>query len=271
MFGYRTSLILRKNPNSFLNHSTRLVRNSYRFRCLLDQLVPNFAVLSSLSSVFTSGNVIALAATASSGSLHGAVTAAITDVAVTAVAIASGACLSTKVDFLWPKVEEQPGSLILDGVDVTDYPIFSDSKVQKAVAFARRAHQGQFRKTGDPYLTHCIHTAKILAVLVPSTGKRAVDTVVAGILHDVVDDTCESLDSIAKEFDQDIAKLVAGVSKLSYINQLLRRHRRVNVNQEALRPEELCSAFSKGSSCCSGDISYLVLSCFPIRPLGSKG
>lgn len=238
MFGYRTSLILRKNPSTFLNHSTRLVRNSYRFRCLLDQLVPNFAVLSSLSSVFTSGNVIALAATASSGSLHGAVTAAITDVAVTAVAIASGACLSTKVDFLWPKVEEQPGSLILDGVDVTDYPIFSDSKVQKAVAFARRAHQGQFRKTGDPYLTHCIHTAKILAVLVPSTGKRAVDTVVAGILHDVVDDTCESLDSIAKEFDQDIAKLVAGVSKLSYINQLLRRHRRVNVNQEALRPEE---------------------------------
>ncbi|KAL8148520.1 uncharacterized protein LOC141708328 isoform X2 [Apium graveolens] len=238
MFSYKTSLILRKNPNTFLNHSTRLFRNSYKFRCLLDELVPKFAVLSSLSSVFTSGNVIALAATASSGSVHGAVTVAITDVAVTAVAIASGACLSTKVDFLWPKVEEQPGSLIVEGVDVTECPIFSDSKVQKAVAFARRAHDGQFRKTGDPYLTHCIHTAKILAVLVPSTGKRAVDTVVAGILHDVVDDTCESLDSIAKEFDQDIAKLVAGVSKLSYINQLLRRHRRVNVNQEALRPEE---------------------------------
>lgn len=46
------------------------------------------------------------------------------------------------------------------------------SQVQKAIAFARKAHQGQFRKTGDPYLTHCIHTAKILAVLVPSTGKR---------------------------------------------------------------------------------------------------
>lgn len=49
---------------------------------------------------------------------------------------------------------------------------------------------------------------------------QAVDTVVAGILHDVVDDTSESLDSIAKEFDQDVAKLVAGVSKLSYINQV---------------------------------------------------
>lgn len=63
-------------------------------------------------------------------------------------------------------------SLILDGVDVTEYPIFKDAKVQKAVEFARKAHHGQFRKTGEPYLTHCIHTGKILAVLVPSTGKR---------------------------------------------------------------------------------------------------
>jgi len=54
------------------------------------------------------------AAVASSGSgyLHGAVTSAITHVAVTAVAIASGACLSTRVDFLWPKGEEQPGKII---------------------------------------------------------------------------------------------------------------------------------------------------------------
>lgn len=57
----------------------------------------------------------------------------------------------------------------------------------------------------------------------PFSLLQAVDTVVAGILHDVVDDTCVSLDSIAKEFDEDIAKLVAGVSKLSYINQVPRR------------------------------------------------
>ena len=53
------------------------------------------------------------------------------------------------------------------------------------------------------------------------------DTVIAGILHDVVDDTCESLDSIVKEFDEDIAKLVAGVSKLSYINQVLERNQTI--------------------------------------------
>ncbi|KAM3730594.1 hypothetical protein ACB098_12G099000 [Castanea mollissima] len=111
-------------------------------------------------------------------------------------------------------------------------------QVQKAIAFAKKAHHGQLRKTGDPYLTHCIHTGRILAMLVPSSGKRAVDTVVAGILHDVIDDTCESLHSIEGEFGVDVAKLVAGVSRLSHVNQLLRRNRRINVNPDTLGPEE---------------------------------
>ncbi|KAG2409638.1 GTP diphosphokinase [Vigna angularis] len=125
-------------------------------------------------------------------------------------------------------------TVTLDGVDVTGFPIFNDAKVQKAIAFARKAHHGQMRKTGDPYLTHCIHTGRILAALVPSSGKRAVDTVVAGILHDVVDDTSQSLQDIQAEFGDDVVKLVASVSRLSYINQLLRRHRRVSVNQGVL-------------------------------------
>ena len=49
---------------------------------------------------------------------------------------------------------------------------------------------------------------------------KAVDTVVAAILHDVVDDTRESLDSVEREFGDDVAKLVAAVSRLSYINQV---------------------------------------------------
>ncbi|XP_030529788.1 uncharacterized protein LOC115740440 isoform X2 [Rhodamnia argentea] len=213
------------------------LRPPHRFRCILDQLSPNLSVSSSLSSVLASGNAIAAAAKGS-GSVHGAVTSAITHVAVTAVAIASGACLSTKVDFLWPKLDDQPGSLVLEGVDVTGCPVFNDAKVRKAIAFAKRAHDGQLRKTGDPYLTHCLHTGRILAMLVPSNGKRAVDTVVAGILHDVVDDTFESLHSVEQEFGNDVSKLVAGVSRLSYINQLLRRHRRVNVNQGSFGEKE---------------------------------
>ncbi|CAI9087056.1 OLC1v1021022C1 [Oldenlandia corymbosa var. corymbosa] len=228
------AMILRRNPFILLN--SRINPPIFRCRCVLDQLLPNLSLSS--SSSLGSVNSIAAAAAASSGSAHAAVASAITQVAVTAVAIASGACLSTKVDFLWPKLDDQSGSLIIDGVDVTGYPIFNDAKVQKAITFARRAHHGQLRRTGDSYLTHCIHTGKILAVLVPSTGKKAIDTVVAGILHDVVDDTCESLESIENEFDVDVARLVAGVSRLSYINQLLRRHRRLNVNQSTLTNEE---------------------------------
>ncbi|KAF5184763.1 Gtp pyrophosphokinase [Thalictrum thalictroides] len=184
--------------------------------------------------------MIAAAASAATGtsSAHAAVSSAIANVAVTAMAIASGACLSTKVDFLWPRLEEQPDSLFLDGVDVTGYPVFNEEKVQKAIAFARKAHYGQLRKTGDPYITHCIHTGKILAALVPSSGKRAIDTVVAGILHDVIDDACGTLQNIEEEFGDDVARLVAGVSRLSGINQLLRRQRRMNLNQCGLGHEE---------------------------------
>jgi (p)ppGpp synthase/HD superfamily hydrolase len=49
---------------------------------------------------------------------------------------------------------------------------------------------------------------------------EAVETVVAGILHDVVHDTCQSLHDIEEEFGDDVAELVASVSRLSYINQV---------------------------------------------------
>nr|GMD31307.1 GTP pyrophosphokinase [Ipomoea batatas] len=115
-------------------------------KLIVGEVVPKFMVSSSLTSVLTSGNAIAAAAAAGSGTVHGAVTSAITQVVVTAVAIASGACLSTKVDCLWPKVDEQPGSLVLDGVDVTGCPIFNDPQVLKAIEFARKAHHGQISK-----------------------------------------------------------------------------------------------------------------------------
>ncbi|CAN1345195.1 GTP pyrophosphokinase [Linum perenne] len=155
--------------------------------------------LSSVSSslVASAPNLIAAAAASSSStaSLHGAVSSAITQVALTAVAIASGACLSTKVDFLWPKLQDLPfDSFAVEGVDVSGCSIFSDS--------------------------------------------QATDTVIAGILHDVVDDTNETLNRIEQEFGVEVARLVAGVSRLSYINQLLRRHRRINVNQTILGQDE---------------------------------
>lgn len=227
-------------PVKSVTNMTRYVRVG--IRGTFEQIMQSLPV-ASINSVMNAGTAaIAAASTAGGYSVPAAVTSTITNVAITAIAIASGACLSTKVDFLQPRVQEQPDSVELDGVDITGYGIFNEAKVQKAVTFARKAHSGQMRKTGDPYLTHCLHTGKILAALVPSSGQRAVNTIVAGILHDVIDDAGEKLRNIEQEFGDDVASLVDGVSKLSYINQLLRRHRRKSAERDTSESADLAPA-----------------------------
>ncbi|XP_078439985.1 uncharacterized protein LOC144710170 isoform X2 [Wolffia australiana] len=233
MFGQRGTRLLRRTRTTWPSLIGHRSPTAGRFLCLLDQVAPRLA-----AAVGTGGTIAAATAGSGVGVGHSAVAQALAHVAVTAVAIASGACLSTKVDFLWPKAEGQPDSIIIEGVDLTGYPIFNDAKVLKAIEFARRAHQGQLRRTGEPYVTHCIYTGKILAALVPMRGERAVNTIIAGILHDVIDDTFETLHRIEEEFGSDVRNLVAGVSKLSYINQLLRRHRRKSIDQNDLTSEE---------------------------------
>lgn len=201
--------------------------------------------LASIGALVAASGAITTSTTSSSP--HSAVVSTLTQLAVTAVAIASGACLSTQVESLWPRNEEGPEELLLEGVDVTGYSIFQETEVLKAISFAKEAHSGQMRKTGDPYLTHCIHTAKILAALVPQKGKRAINTVVAGLLHDVIDDTSQDIQNIRYLFGDDVAKLVAGVSKLSHINQLLRRHRRTSAERTV----------SKNGSLSLGEINSL--------------
>ncbi|KAL2620694.1 hypothetical protein R1flu_000899 [Riccia fluitans] len=184
------------------------------------------------------------AAVASTRPSHAAALATVTQLAVTAAAVVYGAFLSPYATGLIGKYEGGacPVPLVFDGVDVTGYKIFEDPEVQKAINFAREAHAGQMRRTGEPYITHCIHTARILAALVPPRGKRAVQTVVAGVLHDVVDDTGRNLNDVREHFGDGVARLVGGVSKLSHINQLLRRHRRINADQSAVESSGLSSA-----------------------------
>ncbi|KAG6548308.1 hypothetical protein Mapa_010174 [Marchantia paleacea] len=189
------------------------------------------------------GEAVAAAA-ASTRPSHAAALATVTQLAVTAAAVVYGAFLSPYAHGLIGKNENVccPAPLVFDGVDVTGYKIFEEPEVQKAIIFAREAHTGQMRRTGEPYITHCIHTARILAALVPSKGKRAVQTVVAGVLHDVVDDTGRNLNDVREHFGDDVAKLVGGVSKLSHINQLLRRHRRITADQNSTESSGLSSA-----------------------------
>ena len=82
-------------------------------------------------------------------------------------------------------------------------------KVQAAFKMARVAHEGQSRKSGEPYITHPLAVATILA-----QWHLDAQALIAAILHDVVEDTPTTKDDIAKRFGQAVADLVDGVSKL---------------------------------------------------------
>ncbi|CAI5519860.1 unnamed protein product [Closterium sp. Naga37s-1] len=204
------------------------------------------AVLSELVAAAATAGGTAATAAANSGlpahAGHLAIPAtAVTPVAVTALAAIYGAYLS---DNLLGRQKQPPKTepLIIESVDVTDYPIFRHPEVLRAVEFARDAHWDQYRKTGEPYVNHCVHTARILAALVPPQGKKAVDAVVAAVLHDIVDDTPYDIADVEMLFGADVAQLVDGVSRLSHINQLLRRHRRATAEQRAQENTGLSSA-----------------------------
>ena len=84
--------------------------------------------------------------------------------------------------------------------------------LRKAYVFSAREHKGQIRLSGEPYLSHPLKVAHILAEM-----KLDVACVSVGLLHDVVEDTLTSLDTIREYFGEDIAHLVDGVTKISKI------------------------------------------------------
>jgi len=84
--------------------------------------------------------------------------------------------------------------------------------VYHAYLFGAHAHEGQYRMTGEPYIYHPIAVARILAEM--HVDSR---TIVAAILHDVIEDTPSSKEQISEEFGEDVAELVDGVSKLTKI------------------------------------------------------
>ncbi|MDD5612314.1 MAG: HD domain-containing protein, partial [Gallionella sp.] len=84
--------------------------------------------------------------------------------------------------------------------------------VREAIEFSRVAHHGQTRQSGDPYVTHPIAVARILAPLHLDT-----QSIIAALLHDVIEDTEITAEQIAEKFGHPVATLVEGLSKLEKI------------------------------------------------------
>ncbi|MGN1314933.1 MAG: RelA/SpoT family protein [Lachnospiraceae bacterium] len=89
------------------------------------------------------------------------------------------------------------------------HPSDDFSLIEKAFQIAKKAHEHQLRKSGEPYIIHPLYVAIILADL-----ELDKETIVAGLLHDVVEDTIMTYEEIREEFGEDVALLVDGVTKL---------------------------------------------------------
>ena len=96
---------------------------------------------------------------------------------------------------------------------IREYAPNSDIElVEKAYYYGKKAHDGQLRKSGEPYFIHPIAVANILAEM-----ELDFQTIAAGLLHDVVEDTEYTYEDIKNEFGQEVADLVDGVTKLGQI------------------------------------------------------
>ena len=92
------------------------------------------------------------------------------------------------------------------------HPDTDEDFLWQAYYFGKKAHEGQTRKTGEPYFEHSLATAEKLAYL-----KMDPRTVAAGMLHDVPEDTKESVNQLERKFGREVAHLVKGVTKLSKV------------------------------------------------------
>jgi GTP pyrophosphokinase len=92
----------------------------------------------------------------------------------------------------------------------------------RAYKFSDAAHAGQVRHSGEPYVSHCVEVARILAELQLDTT-----TVASGLLHDIVEDTDVTVEDVAREFGAEIAQIVDGLTKIASLPLSSREERQV--------------------------------------------
>ncbi|MCP4522918.1 MAG: bifunctional (p)ppGpp synthetase/guanosine-3',5'-bis(diphosphate) 3'-pyrophosphohydrolase, partial [Candidatus Gracilibacteria bacterium] len=112
------------------------------------------------------------------------------------------------------KIDKQVDHLIKDVIKYTAgyTPKYIHDEIWKAYIYARDAHEGQLRKSGEPYITHPVEATVILLTLKPD-----IHTVQACLLHDVIEDTPKTRNDIEDSFGKDVAFLCEGLEKLSSV------------------------------------------------------
>ena len=105
-------------------------------------------------------------------------------------------------------------SILQDLIDkLNEYNSEEVEVIKKAYEYAKKLHDGQYRQSGEPYINHPLNVAYILADMHADR-----DTICAGLLHDVLEDTEITKEDIAHDFNQNVANLVDGITKLSKMN-----------------------------------------------------
>ena len=104
--------------------------------------------------------------------------------------------IQNKIDFLLERVQKQT-------------PNADVNKIRRAYECANKAHDGQKRKNGDPYIIHPVSVAEIIVEMGLDT-----DSICAGLLHDCIEDTAFGYDQIKEQFGESVADLVNGVTRL---------------------------------------------------------
>ncbi len=138
--------------------------------------------------------------------------------------------LATPDDFTTP---DEIYQVLIDKMK-SYHPSDDFSLVEKAYRMADAAHEGQKRKSGEPYIIHPLCVAIILAGL-----EMDKETIIAGLLHDVIEDTEKTREDIEREFSPEVALLVDGVTKLT---QLSLSQDKIEIQAENLRKMFLAMA-----------------------------
>ena len=105
--------------------------------------------------------------------------------------------------------------------EIMKYNAEEIERVLKAYEFAEENHRGQFRKSGEPYISHPLAVTYTLAKM-----KADGDTLIAGLLHDIVEDTSVTLDEVENMFNKDVRILVDGVTKISSLDNTSKKEKK---------------------------------------------